>query len=184
MTKDLPSPELLRKLLRYEPDTGKLFWRERTPDMFCNGRHSTAHTCAKWNANYAFKEAGGKMTNGYSSVSVQSKRLLAHRIAFAIYYNKWPDGIIDHKNGIVSDNRIENIHDVNSVQNNMNQKRHCDNKSGVTGVWYDKSRGTYQAYISINNKRVWAKRFGDLEEATNQRMVMQEKLKFSERHGQ
>ena len=32
--KALPSPEVLRQLLCYEPDTGKLFWKERSRDMF------------------------------------------------------------------------------------------------------------------------------------------------------
>lgn len=32
--KPLPSPELLRKLLRYEPVTGKLYWRERSVEHF------------------------------------------------------------------------------------------------------------------------------------------------------
>jgi len=36
--KALPSPEVLRQLLRYEPDTGKLFWRERCEDR---GTHVT-----------------------------------------------------------------------------------------------------------------------------------------------
>ena len=32
--KALPSPEVLRQLLRYEPETGKLFWKERSALFF------------------------------------------------------------------------------------------------------------------------------------------------------
>lgn len=32
-TKPIPSPELLRKLLRYDHETGKLFWRERPVEI-------------------------------------------------------------------------------------------------------------------------------------------------------
>jgi len=37
------TPELLRQLLRYEPETGKLFWKARTPDMFQDGQKSKEH---------------------------------------------------------------------------------------------------------------------------------------------
>lgn len=36
-TKPLPTPTELRQLLRYEPETGKLLWRERGPQWFSEG---------------------------------------------------------------------------------------------------------------------------------------------------
>lgn len=61
------SPETLRKLLRYEPDTGKLFWRKRTPDMFSGGYRSPEGNCSAWNARlaaerrYGFHENHGRI---------------------------------------------------------------------------------------------------------------------------
>lgn len=40
----IPTPEILRQLLDYRPETGKLFWREREGN-------------ARWNTGYAGKEA-------------------------------------------------------------------------------------------------------------------------------
>ena len=37
------------KLLRYEPDTGKLFWLVRHPSMFAAGVRSAEWSAAKWN---------------------------------------------------------------------------------------------------------------------------------------
>jgi hypothetical protein len=53
----LPDQETLLKLLRYEPETGKLFWRPRTPDMFPEGEKSAKHNCNVWNSNNAGKPA-------------------------------------------------------------------------------------------------------------------------------
>jgi hypothetical protein len=65
--KALPSPEVLRQLLRYEPETGKLFWLPRSEHWFraTSGR-SAIHACANWNARYAEREAFTSVDqNGY-----------------------------------------------------------------------------------------------------------------------
>jgi len=42
--KAVPPQDELKRLLSYEPSTGQLFWRARTPDMFKDGHHS-ARVC-------------------------------------------------------------------------------------------------------------------------------------------
>lgn len=44
-------------LLKYDPETGKLFWKERTPDMFArgSGRNSPEHNCRRWNKKLSGK---------------------------------------------------------------------------------------------------------------------------------
>ena len=87
-----PSPDLLRELLRYEPDTGKLFWRERPIEMFTADRHMNA-----WNARYknheAFTADDGK---GYRQGKIFNKATKAHRVIWTIHYGAWPDDQIDH----------------------------------------------------------------------------------------
>ena len=56
-TKPLPSQEVLRQLLRYEPETGKLFWRERTPDMFSADGRDPEWKARNWNSKLAGREA-------------------------------------------------------------------------------------------------------------------------------
>lgn len=40
-------PDMLRKIVRYEPDTGRFYWLPRTEDMFRDGGHSAAHSCLR-----------------------------------------------------------------------------------------------------------------------------------------
>lgn len=66
MAKPLPSTAVLRKLLEYEPNTGKLYWKLRDPSMFNDTKARTAeHTCKIWNMRYAGKECGNQLdSNG------------------------------------------------------------------------------------------------------------------------
>ena len=79
--------------------------------------------------------------NGYKVGSVFSKRLLAHRVAWAIYYGVWPEDCIDHINGDRSDNRISNLRDANKSTNGMNRGPQRNNSSGMKGIYFDQSRG-------------------------------------------
>ena len=98
MSHDLPSPELLRKILRYEPETGKLFWRERSPDLFVDGKYTAARSCNIWNARYAEKEAFITFDgHGYKMGKIYSRSYLAHRVIFTMVYGYCPEHDVDHK---------------------------------------------------------------------------------------
>jgi len=134
--KPLPTPDQLRQLLRYEPDTGKLYWRPRTPDMFYDGGHATEHQCAKWNSRFADKEAFTSTTKfGYRQSNLRwfGRVFLAHRVIWAMHYGEWPN-VIDHINGDRSDNRIKNLRNVDQAINTRNNRLDHRNKSGVSGV--------------------------------------------------
>lgn len=51
-----------------------------------------------------------------------------------------------------------------------------NNKSGCTGVWYDPVHGTYQAYISLRQKKYRLGTFHNLNEAITAREKAQERL--------
>ena len=145
--KPLPTPEQLRQLLRYEPETGKLFWRERTPEMFVDGNNGTAAgRCAQWNARYANRPAfTAPMKTGYLSGRAFGATHYAHRVAWAIFEGCWPTGQIDHVNGVRSDNRRSNMRDVSLEENMRNVKRRVDNSSGQTGVDFHKTLNLWRA---------------------------------------
>ena len=136
MTKSLPSPELLRKLLRYEPDTGKLFWKVRP-----EGR-------PEWNARYAGKEAmTARDTGGYPYGQIYKRPHRAHRVIWAIVTGAWPKADIDHINGDRSDNRIENLREATRSQNCHNSGLQARNTSGFKGVHFDKRSGRWRSKI-------------------------------------
>lgn len=179
---DLPSPELLRQLLIYEPYTGRLTWRERTPDMFESGEQSATHRCRRWNAMYAGRECFLTENKGYRIGSVGRKPLAAHRVIWAIVTGAWPDGDIDHIDGTKNNNRWPNLRDVTTSQNLKNACRPKNNKTGVIGV-YPFGEGRWQAFVSQNNKQVYLGTFNTFEEAAFARKAAERRYGYHPNHG-
>lgn len=171
-TKTLPSVEYLRKRLRYEPDTGKLFWLdyEEMPN--------------NWKARWVGKEAFTATTDkGYRRGAIDKIQLFAHRVAYAIYYEEWPSNQIDHINGVKTDNRIANLRVVTNQENGQNVPMRRSNTSGITGVSKKKKLGLWQTYINVGGKRMHLGYFNTLEEAAAVRKAASEKYGFTDRHG-
>lgn len=183
MPKDLPSPELLRKLLRYEPETGKLFWRERPADMFAYAK-KPEQICASWNGRHAEKQALNHLQkSGYLAGSVLGMPCRAHRVAFALYHGRWPDGQVDHVDHDRSNNCIGNLREVSNAQNAKNKKLSPRNNTGVTGVVFSKELGKYLSYICLSGKSKYLGCFETIEDATEARTQANQKHGFHENHG-
>jgi hypothetical protein len=180
----LPSPEALRQLFRYEPDTGKLFWKPRSEKMFACGDHGAKHNCFVWNSKYANKQAFTSIdSKGYRQTNLGGKVLRAHRVAWAVYFGEWPKHQIDHINGDRTDNRIVNLRDVEEPENKKNQKKFKDNKSGVSGVCWHKRSKKWVAQIASGKKYYYLGLFETKEEAAIARKAAEVKLGFHKNHG-
>ena len=144
------APDLIRQLLDYDPETGVLTWRARTPDMFEDGGHSAAHRCANWNAAWAGKVAGRTGKNGYRQIAIFDRRYYSHRLAWVITTGAWPKDQIDHINSVRDDNRLANLREATQSQNSINVpvKRH--NVSGLKGVSWHAKRREYASNIRAN----------------------------------
>lgn len=153
-TCQLPSPEVLRQLLRYEPDTGQLFWLPRSEALFKDSPRGRKHDAISWNARFAGKMAGTICSGGYLKVSVFNCRHGAHRLAWMLHYGVRPAGVIDHINGRTDDNRIANLRDVTQVENSRNACLASNNTSGVNGVSWSRQKGKWAAYISHDGRQV------------------------------
>lgn len=182
--KSLPSPELLRKLLRYDPDTGKLYWRERSPEMFSGDERRVIHTCNWWNSRFAGKEAfTTPQTHGHLQGDVFGVKLKAHRVIMAMVNNNWPEQGVDHINGNPSDNRICNLRLASHLQNMRNRCRPKNNSSGVVGVyWFNRSK-KWQAQINVNRKKIHLGFFDRKEDAIEARKRADIFYGFHENHG-
>lgn len=184
MPKSLPSPELLRKLLRYEPDTGKLFWRERTPDMFEGNKVRAELGCARWNGKNAGKQAfTANGSRGYKVGAVFGTMYLAHRVIWAIFYGHWPKDQIDHINGDRTDNRIENLRDVSLAENRKNMKIPSHNSSGIIGVHWHRAASKWTAQIKVDGCTKHLGLFEGINEAIAARKAAEVKYGFHENHG-
>lgn len=76
--------------------------------------------------------------------------------------------LVDHINGDGLDNRRENLRICTKGQNQRNQRKQIGTSSRFKGVSFDKSRGSWTAYISINGKRKVLGRFGQEEVAARE----------------
>ena len=105
-------------------------------------------------------------TKGYVSLFVDGVRYKAHRIAWLMYFGKWPSGQIDHINGNPADNRIANLRDV-SNQTNSENKIHpkAGNTSGLLGVSWMSAANKWRAQIAIKRKVTYLGLFTSKEEA-------------------
>jgi hypothetical protein len=91
-----------------------------------------------------------KPPGGYFYVELCRGSYLTHRLAWLIFYGRWPVGHVDHINGDPGDNRIANLREVSQTLNMQNQRRaHRDSASGVLGVHWDKKKRRWKAQISL-----------------------------------
>ena len=148
--------DALKSLLRYEPDTGLIYW------------------VAKGKGMIKKKPAGTKLHSGYLGICIGSKRLQAHRIAWALHTNTWPKNQIDHINGIKTDNRACNLREATNSQNGKNLGLSKANKSGVKGVSFEKYTEKWKASIRVNGKSISIGRFDSIEDAAKARKAAEQ----------
>lgn len=156
MTKKiLPTPEQLRELLTYDPETGKLFWKPRPVEMFRDTPQRVAgHSCAIWNARYAGREAFTCLNDkGYLHGRIFGRDVLAHRAAFALHTGQWPDQWVDHENGIKTDNRATNIRAATPSQNNSNRAYGHNTPGGMKGAYLSGRTNMWRSYIGIDGRQ-------------------------------
>jgi hypothetical protein len=158
--------ELLRRLLSYEPETGKLTWIARTVDMFEEGKHTAAHTCAKWNSKNAGNMAFTTESNGRLEGRIFGRAYRAHRVAFAISYGWWPEEV-DHRNRCGTDNRLTNLRECSHHQNMMNQSSTKGSSSKFIGVSWSNDREKWCAMISPKGRAIPLGRYNSEIAAAN-----------------
>ena len=175
------TPELCRQLLRYEPETGRFFWRPRPVELFPDVRSANS-----WNTRYAGKETFNHTTHrrrDHLSGRIFDMSFPSARVAWAIVHGVWPTEHIDHIDGDGLNNRIANLRDVSNAVNHRNCWRASNNTSGTTGVSLSKRCGKWEAYIKIDGKRYGLGHWRTLAEAKAARFAAQKIAGFSERHG-
>jgi len=128
----------LIQMLRYQPEDGLFFWTENASKAVKNKLAGTIHPA------------------GYIIIGYKGKYYKAHRLAWLYVYGKFPDNMIDHINGIRSDNRIENLRDVDNTINQHNQKTaHVNSKSGLLGVSWNVKNKAWKAQIKHRGEVIY-----------------------------
>ncbi len=91
---------------------------------------------------------GNPDRHGHLRVSVNRKKYSVHRIIWIMHNGAIPVGlVIDHKNQKRNDNMLENLRVVTQQQNLRNSKTRIDNRTGTTGVRWNKDIKKWTADI-------------------------------------
>jgi hypothetical protein len=170
--------ELLKKLLTYDPETGIFTWNER--DLSLIKRPSSLKS---WNTRYA----GTKITNmdskGYPFVSISRRHHRLHRLAF-VYMGQEAPPVVDHANGIKTDNRFCNLKASSFKLNSLNKFRNSNNTSGVAGVYLNKRKQLWCAQMKFDGHTYHLGSSRDFFEAVCLRKSEENLLGFSHRYGE
>lgn len=142
----------LREILSYNPKTG-IFRYLKFPSR---GLHK--------------EEAGTINSEGYVRIKIRKKAYLAHRLAFIYMKGKWPRYEIDHRNGVRSDNRWENLRAATDLENSRNRKPHKNKAIPVKGVYMvstnKQRKNPYLAAICLNGRMIHLGVYPTIESAS------------------
>lgn len=172
------------KLIRYEPESGKLYWLPRGVEWFKEGKAGRQWPCNVWNGKFAGKEAFTAVTaKGYKQGNILSYHCEAHRLIWAIQTGEWPTLSIDHQNGDTTDNRWVNLRHVSHKENMRNMKTPAHNTSGHIGVSFCRTHNKWVAKIQLEKGRDKVRYCATKEEAIKKHAELVAKYNFHHNHG-
>lgn len=130
--------EQASSLWSYDPGTGKITWK-----------------VARGTRIKAGDIAGCINKTGYCAIVHSFKGYKAHRLAWLLSYGVWPSGVIDHINGIKSDNRLQNLRDVDvrtNCENLRDPLKRAGRSSKYLGVTWNIGVCKWIAAIRVNRR--------------------------------
>jgi hypothetical protein len=132
MPKDIPAD--IGEYLRYEPDTGHLYWiKSPHPRIKVDSR------------------AGTLNPNGYIHVTLNRVIYAAHRVAWFLYHGEQPPNPVDHKNQVRDDNRISNLRDGRGGVQDSNRGQYA--KASSLPKWVYRNGNGFRARVGRNGKQ-------------------------------
>lgn len=115
------TPDIVSRLLSYNPTSGALFWKERSPLDFAEGLRGREAKCAAWNARFSGERAFTILNSGgYLTGSIYGKKYLASRIIWFMVYGFWPNEV-DHIDRDRTNNSLSNLRNADRRVNLLNR---------------------------------------------------------------
>lgn len=136
---------------------GTLAWVSLTKDQWAIIDSADIELVARlrW---YAFKPR-------YTFYAARSEVRGTKRVAVSMHGAISGAPLTDHKNSTGLDNRKTNLRACTGAQNAANRAVQSNSKSGIKGVWFDKSRDKWVAAIGFEGKTLPLGRFRTADEA-------------------
>lgn len=123
------------RVLRYDAETGLLFWRERQGSA------------------QAGSEAGNIGNNKHRRVGVLGRYFQSHRVVWLLVHGTWPNGMLDHRDRVSTNNRATNLRLADKSLNAQNSGVRSDSRTGFRGVGWSATKKMFRARISVNGQR-------------------------------
>ncbi len=123
-------------------EDGKVYWRED-------------NQLRDYNANLSKAPAGCLTKQGHLIIKIDGTTYQAHHIAWILAHGTQLDTSLSlqHKDRDKTNNRIENLIPISRKEIARNiTKLHPRNKSGYTGVYWQKSSKLWHAFIMVDGK--------------------------------
>lgn len=178
----LPPVSYLKSVLDYDEETGDFTWKPRVESDFSTKCHFVS-----WSNRFAGKKAGTIVTKkrkSYLKINLGGKNYYAHRIAYAILNDCWPENEIDHINGNSLDNSKTNLRQVTRKENCRNVSLIPNSTSGYCGVNWHEPSGKWRARVKIDGKENYIGLFDDPQEAAIRIKAIRDAVGFHKNHGQ
>jgi hypothetical protein len=126
----------LEKVLRYDANTGLLYWTVSVVTFIQPGRL-----------------AGTLSNSGYIVIRYNHKKYLAHRIAWYLHTKEDPATFqIDHMDNNKANNKIENLRLATGAQNSYNATKKSRALSQYKGVTFSARHDKWVTRIRVNGK--------------------------------
>jgi HNH endonuclease len=125
----------LQSILHYNPETGKWIW------VRSKGSQKAGNPA-------------GCLDQGYYTIRIKRHNYISSRVAFLYMKGRWPKEVMDHKNGVTTDDRWENLREATRGQNQQNHKRNSRNKSGYKGVQWMPRCKNFRARIRVRGELI------------------------------
>jgi len=122
--------EAVAALLNYDPLSGVLTW-----GVTRGGKA-------------AGRRAGVLEKSGYRKVTINGRHYLEHRVAWLLQYGRWPNGLVDHRDCVPDNNRVDNFRVASNQQNKRNGKPYRGGSSRFRGV-HRHAGGKWMAQIRL-----------------------------------
>lgn len=149
-----------KEYFKYNEITGDIIWIKKL----------------KYLPHLYMKKAGGVPNIwGHHKIKFNGKLYFYHRVAWLLFYGKWPSEFIDHINGDPSDNRISNLRDVSIRENGQNKTSHRNGR--LVGASFHKTIKKWQSQIVIKNKKTFLGYYNTEKEASEAYFAHITKLK-------
>lgn len=98
--------------------------------------------------------------SGYAFVKFQGKIYPAHRVIWEMFNESLKTSqVIDHINGIRSDNRVENLRAIECSDNRKNVAKSKRNKYGTTGIRYRSDKNSWVGFCKGLNGEQFQRSF-------------------------